>query len=110
MVGEAVALTTGTAYRLRGDLVRAEFEHHRALPRILLRYTHVLMAHIAQIAVCNRHHSLEQQLCRWILSCQDRLASNELTVTHETIARMLGVRREGVTRTATKLRNAGLIA
>lgn len=108
-VGEAVALTAGAAYRLRGDLVKAEFERHCALPRALLGYTQALIAHIGQIAVCNRHHSLDQQLCRWILTSSDRLTSNELMVTHETIARMLGVRREGVTRAATKLRDAGLI-
>ena len=76
---------------------------------LLLRYTQALITQMAQTAVCNRHHSVDQQLCRWLLLSLDRLASNELTMTQELIANMLGVRREGVTEAAGKLQNAGLI-
>jgi len=79
------------------------------LPHLLLRYTQALMAQTGQIAACNRHHSLEQQLCRWILSSLDRSPSNELAMTQELIAGMLGVRREGVTQAAGRLQKAGLI-
>jgi len=106
---QAVVLSAGYAYRLSADLVKSEFERDGALTRLLLRYTQALITHTGQIAVCNRHHSLEQQLCRWILACLDRLPSNELTMTHELIAKMLGVRREGVTEVAGRLQNAGLI-
>src|ERR1035437_8867366 len=106
---QAVVLSAGYAYRLGADLVKNEFEHDGPLSHLLLRYTQALIAHTAQIAVCNRHHSLEQQLCRWILSRLDRLPSNELTMTQELIADMLGVRREGVTEAAGKLQKAGLI-
>src|SRR5450830_799961 len=106
---QAVVLNPGYAYRLRADVVKNEFEHDGPLRRLLLRYTQALIAQIAQTAVCNRHHSLEQQLCRLILSNLDRLPSNELTMTQELIAHMLGVRREGVTEAAGKLQQAGLI-
>ena len=106
---QAVVLSAGYAYRLGADLLKNEFEHDGPLPHLLLRYTQALIAQTAQIAVCNRHHSLEQQLCRWILSRLDRLPSNELTMTQELIADMLGVRREGVTEAAGKLQKAGLI-
>jgi CRP-like cAMP-binding protein len=106
---EAVVLSAGYAYRLGADLVKNEFKHDRPLPHLLLRYTQALISQTGQIAVCNRHHSLEQQLCRWILSGLDRLPSSELTMTQELIADMLGVRREGVTEAAGKLQQAGLI-
>jgi CRP-like cAMP-binding protein len=106
---QAVVVSAGYAYRLRADLLKDEIEHDGPLPRLLLRYIQALIAQTGQIAVCNRHHSLKQQLCRWILSCLDRLPLNELAMTHELIARMLGVRREGVTEAAGKLQKAGLI-
>jgi CRP-like cAMP-binding protein len=104
---QAVVLSAGYAYRLGTNLLNNE--HDGPLPHLLLRYTQALIAQTGQIAVCNRHHSLEQRLCRWILSCLDRLPSNELTMTQELIADMLGVRRVGVTRAAGKLQRAGLI-
>jgi CRP-like cAMP-binding protein len=104
---QAVVLSAGYAYRLGTNLLSNE--HDGPLPHLLLRYTQALIAQTGQIAVCNRHHSLEQRLCRWILSCLDRLPSNELTMTQELIADMLGVRRVGVTRAAGKLQRAGLI-
>jgi len=106
---QAVVLSAGYAYRLGAEVLNHEFEHHGPLLHLLLRYTQALMAQTGQIAVCNRHHSLEQQLCRWILSSQDRMPTSELTVTQELIAQMLGVRREGVTEAAGKLQKAGLI-
>jgi CRP-like cAMP-binding protein len=105
----AIVLSAGYAYRLGADRLNSEFEHDGPLPRLLLRYTQALIAQIGQIAACNRHHSLEQRLCRWILSCLDRLPAIELTMTHELIAQMLGVRREGVTEAAGRLQQAGLI-
>ena len=105
----AVVLSAGYAYRLSADLLNSEFEHDGPLPRLLLRYIQSLIAQIGQVAACNRHHSLEQRLCRWILSCLDRLPSNELTMTQELIANMLGVRREGVTEAAGRLQQAGLV-
>jgi CRP-like cAMP-binding protein len=105
----AVVLAAGHAYRLRADLLRAEMDGGGLLPHLLLRYTQALMAQTGQIAACNRHHSLEQQLCRWILSSVDRSPSNELAMTQELIAEMLGVRREGVTQAAGRLQRAGLI-
>jgi CRP-like cAMP-binding protein len=104
-----VVLSAGYAYRLRANLLKYEFEHNARLLPVLLRYTQALIAQTGQIAVCNRHHLLEQQLCRWILSCLDRLPSNELTMTHDLFAAMLGVRREGVTEAARKLQTAGAI-
>jgi CRP-like cAMP-binding protein len=106
---QAVVLSAGYAYRLRADPVKNEFMHSSPLRRLLLRYTLALITQTGQIAVCNRHHSLEQQLCRCILAMLDRLPSNELTVTHEMIAGMLGVRREGVSEAAGKLQQSGLI-
>jgi CRP-like cAMP-binding protein len=106
---QAVVLSAGYAYRLHADLLKQEFARGGPLPHLLLRYTQALITQIAQTAVCNRHHSVEQQLCRWILSILDRLPSNELTMTHELIANMLGVRREGVTEAAGRLQQAGLI-
>jgi CRP-like cAMP-binding protein len=104
-----VVLSPGHAFRLGADVLESELEHDGPLPRLLLRYTRALIAQIGQIAACSRHHSLEQRLCRWILSCLDRLPSNELAMTQELIARMLGVRREGVTEAAGRLHEAGLI-
>jgi CRP-like cAMP-binding protein len=104
-----VVLSAGSAYRLHANLLKHEFEHNTHLLKVLLRYMQSLIAQTGQNAVCNRHHFLEQQLCRWILSCLDRLTSNELTMTHALIAAMLGVRREGVTEAARKLQSAGAI-
>jgi CRP-like cAMP-binding protein len=106
---EAVVLGAGFAYRVSSKSVKREFERSAALRRLLLRYTLALIAQTGQIAVCNRHHSLEQQLCRRILSGLDRSPSSELTMSHEQIASMLGVRREGVTAAAGNLQDAGLI-
>jgi CRP-like cAMP-binding protein len=94
---------------LRSTLLKQEFEFGGALQHLLLRYTQALITQMAQTAVCNRHHSIEQQLCRWLLLSADRLPTNELTMTQELIANMLGVRREGVTEAAGKLQDAGLI-
>jgi CRP-like cAMP-binding protein len=105
----AVVQSAGAAYRLRGSLLKAEFERAGPLQVVLLRYTQALITQMAQTAVCNRHHAVEQQLCRWLLLSLDRLASNELIMTQELIANMLGVRREGVTEAAGKLQEAGLI-
>ncbi len=106
---QAVVLSAGYAYRLRADLVKNEFELSGPLGQLLLRYIQALIVQTGQTAVCNRHHSVEQQLCRWILSSLDRLPSSELTMTQELIAGMLGVRRQGVTEAAGKLQKAGLI-
>ena len=108
-LSQAAVLSAGHAYRLGADLLKTKFKHDGPLPRLLLRYTQALIAQTGQIAACNRHHSLEQQLCRWILSRLDRLPSNELTMTQELISNMLGVRREGVTEAAGRLQKAGLI-
>ncbi|HVC10872.1 MAG TPA: Crp/Fnr family transcriptional regulator [Burkholderiales bacterium] len=106
---QVVVLSAGYAYRLPVDRLKREFEHGAALRQLLLRHTLALVAQTGQIAVCNRHHSLDQQLCRWILSYLDRSPSIELTATHELIAALLGVRREGVTEAAGELQRAGLI-
>jgi CRP-like cAMP-binding protein len=106
----AVVQTAGYGYRLDRHVLKAEFERAGALQRLLLRYTQALMTQMAQTAVCNRHHSLEQQLCRWLLLTLDRLPTQELTMTQELVAGMLGVRREGVTEAAGKLQRAGLIS
>jgi CRP-like cAMP-binding protein len=105
----AVVQSAGFAYRLRGPLLKREFTRSAAMQHLLLRYTQALLTQMAQTAVCNRHHSVDQQLCRWLLLSLDRLQSNELTMTQELIANMLGVRREGVTGAAGKLQEAGLI-
>jgi CRP-like cAMP-binding protein len=105
----AVVQSAGHAFRLDGELLKSEFLRAGALQQLLLRYTQALLTQMAQTAVCNRHHSLDQQLCRWLLSSLDRLPSNELVMTQELIANMLGVRREGVTEAARKLQEAGLI-
>ncbi len=105
----AVVQSAGYAYRLPGQRLKQEFYRAGAMQRLLLRYTQALLTQMAQTAVCNRHHSLDQQLCRWLLMSLDRVPSNELTMTQELIANMLGVRREGVTEAAGKLQKAGLI-
>ena len=105
----AVVQSAGHAYQLTGKLLKEEFTRAGAMQHLLLRYTQALLTQMAQTAVCNRHHSLDQQLCRWLLLSLDRLASNELIMTQELIANMLGVRREGVTEAAGALHRAGLI-
>jgi CRP-like cAMP-binding protein len=105
----AVVQSAGRAYRLRAKVLKSEFEFGGPLQHLLLRYTQALITQMAQTAVCNRHHSIEQQLCRWLLLSMDRLPTNVLTMTQELIANMLGVRREGVTASAGKLQEAGLI-
>ena len=105
----AVVQSAGLGYRLKADLLKGEFERFGSLMHLLLRYTQALITQMSQTAVCNRHHSVDQQLCRWLLLSLDRLTSNELSMTQELIANMLGVRREGVTLAAGKLQDAGLI-
>jgi CRP-like cAMP-binding protein len=105
----AVVQSAGRGYRLRGAALKAEFARGGAMQHLLLRYTQSLITQMAQTAVCNRHHSIDQQLCRWLLLSLDRLSKPELTMTQELIANMLGVRREGVTEAAGKLQAAGLI-
>jgi CRP-like cAMP-binding protein len=109
MPNRAVVQSAGHAWRLNGALLKDEFRRGGALQRLLLRYTQALLTQMAQTAVCNRHHSVDQQLCRWLLLSLDRLPTNELHMTQELIANMLGVRREGVTEAAGKLQKAGLI-
>jgi CRP-like cAMP-binding protein len=105
----AVVQSAGFAFRLRAQLLKDEFARFGPTMHLLLRYTQALITQMSQTAVCNRHHSVDQQLCRWLLLSLDRLASNELSMTQELIANMLGVRREGVTDAAGKLQKAGLI-
>ena len=106
----ATVQAAGFGYRLKGGLMMEEFNRAGPMMRLLLRYTQALMTQISQTAVCNRHHSIEQQLCRWLLLTLDRLPSQELTITQELIAGMLGVRREGITEAAGNLQRAGLIS
>ena len=105
----AVVQTAGHAYRLESHLLMREFNRAGLLQRLLLRYTQALITQMTQTAVCNRHHSVEQQLCRWLLSTLDRIPSGELVMTQELIASLLGVRREGITEAAGKLQHAGFI-
>lgn len=105
----AVVQSAGFAYQLRGELLKEEFHRSGGMQLLLLRYTQALITQMAQTAVCNRHHSVDQQLCRWLLLSLDRLTSNKLTMTQELIANMLGVRREGVTDAAGKLQKLGVI-
>jgi CRP-like cAMP-binding protein len=105
----AVVQSAGHGYRLKAAVLKKEFENGGALQLLLLRYTQALITQMTQTAVCNRHHALDQQLCRWLLLSLDRLPANELAMTQELIANMLGVRREGVTEAAGKLQAAGLI-
>ncbi|MDO8313401.1 MAG: Crp/Fnr family transcriptional regulator, partial [Sideroxyarcus sp.] len=107
--GRAVVQTGGHGYRLNSHVLTEEFNKSGALMHLLLRYTQALMTQISQIAVCNRHHSIDQQLCRFLLQTLDRVSSYELTMTQELIANMLGVRREGVTEACGRLKSEGLI-
>jgi CRP-like cAMP-binding protein len=105
----AVVQSAGYGYRMPANLLKKEFNRAGPMMHLLLRYTQALITQMTQTVVCNRHHSIEQQLCRWLLLSLDRLATNELNMTQELIANMLGVRREGVTEAAGKLQRAGLI-
>jgi CRP-like cAMP-binding protein len=105
----AIVQSAGFAYRLTGQRVKEEFNRHGQMLHLLLRYTQSLITQMAQTAVCNRHHSVHQQLCRWLLLSLDRLPSSTLTMTQELIANMLGVRREGVTEAAGQLQSLGVI-
>jgi CRP-like cAMP-binding protein len=105
----AIVQSAGSAYRLTGRRLMQEFKRHGEMLHVLLRYTQSLITQMAQTAVCNRHHSVDQQLCRWLLLSLDRLAGNELSMTQELIANMLGVRSEGVTEAAGKLQKLGAI-
>src|SRR5687768_1643287 len=105
----AVVQSAGQGYRLRAAVLKKEFETGGPLQPLLLRYTQALITQMTQTAVCNRHHAVEQQLCRWLLLSLDRLPANELVMTQELIANMLGVRREGVTEAAGKLQAEGVI-
>lgn len=109
MPNRAVVQSAGLAYRLRGHQLMKEFNRYDEMLHLFLRYTQALITQMAQTAVCNRHHSVDQQLCRWLLLSLDRLPSNVLIMTQELIANMLGVRREGVTEAAGKLQRANLI-
>lgn len=109
MPSRAVVQSGGHAYRLKSQLVKDEFSRAGPMQSLLLRYTQALITQMAQTAVCNRHHTLDQQLCRWLLLSHDRLPGDELIMTQELIANMLGVRREGVTEAAGKLQRDGLI-
>ena len=105
----AVVQSAGYAFRLNAELLKTEFARFGPTMFLLLRYTQALITQMSQTAVCNRHHSVDQQLCRWLLLSLDRLSSSELSMTQDLIANMLGVRREGVTEAAGKLQDAGLI-
>jgi CRP-like cAMP-binding protein len=106
----AVVQSAGTAYRMPASDLKREFHNDAAMRMLMLRYTQALITQMAQTAVCNRHHSIDQQLARWLLLSLDRLPTNELTMTQELIANMLGVRREGVTEAARKLANKEVIS
>ena len=106
----AVVQTAGHGYRLESRLLKEEFGRAGLMQRLLLRYTQALMTQMSQTAACNRHHTVEQQLCRWLLLTLDRTATNELVMTQELVANMLGVRREGITEAARRLQQAGLIS
>jgi CRP-like cAMP-binding protein len=105
----AVVQSKGHGYRLKSQMLKQEFNRAGPMMYLLLRYTQALITQMSQTAVCNRHHSVDQQLCRWLLLSLERLSGNDLTMTQELIANMLGVRREGVTEAAGKLRDAGII-
>lgn len=107
--GRAVVRSAGRGFRLEAQVMKDEFNRGGPVLHLLLRFTQALITQMAQIAVCNRHHSLDQQLCRWLLLSLDRLPGNELVMTQGLIANLLGVRREGVTESALKLQHAGLI-
>jgi CRP-like cAMP-binding protein len=106
----AVVQSAGGGFRLKASTMKQEFDRAGPVLHLLLRYTQALITQMAQTAVCNRHHTLDQQLCRWLLLSLDRLQGNQLVMTQELIANMLGVRREGVTEGALKLQRAGLIS
>lgn len=106
----AVVQSAGQAFRLKGHLLKKEFYRAGPMQRLLLRYTQALLTQMAQTAVCNRHHCLDQQLCRWLLLSIERLPGDKLNMTQELISNMLGVRREGVTESAGKLQKSGLIS
>lgn len=106
---QAVVQSAGAAYRLLGQRLKEEFDRHNALASLVMRYTLVLVNQMAQTALCNRYHSVDQQLCRWLLLSLDRIPGNQLQMTQELIANMLGVRREGVTEAAGKLQREGVI-
>ena len=108
-LGRAVVLSAGHGYRLAAGTMNDEFNRGGPVQHLLLRYTQALITQMAQTAVCNRHHSVDLQLCRLLLLSLDRLQGSELAITHELIANMLGVRREGVTASAVRLQAAGLI-
>jgi len=105
----AVVQSSGSAWRLPGHILKEEFNRHGDVTLLMLRYTQALITQMAQTAVCNRHHRIDQQLCRWLLLSLDRLTGNQLTMTQELIANMLGVRREGVTDAAKHLQDQGVI-
>lgn len=105
----AVVQSGGSGYRLPGEKLLEEFDRHGRLMSLVLRYTQALITQMAQTAVCNRHHTIDQQLCRWLLLSLDRLPTGHLVMTQELIANMLGVRREGVTEAAGRLQKAGVI-
>jgi CRP-like cAMP-binding protein len=105
----AIVQSAGFAYRLSGQLLKEEFNRHGELLMLMMRYTQALITQMAQTAVCNRHHNIDQQLCRWLLLSLDRLQGDQLNMTQELIANMLGVRREGVTEAAGKLQRQGVI-
>lgn len=106
---QAVVQSAGRAFRLCSRAIKEAFDLNGPVTRLMLRYTQALIAQTAQTVVCNRHHTLDKRLCRWLLSRMDRLTGNELVMTQELIARMLGVRREGITEAALQLQAAGLI-
>ncbi len=106
---EYAVQSAGLGFRMKSPLLKHDFDLYPPVMHLMLRYTQALITQMAQTAVCNRHHSLDQQLCRWLLLSLDRLRGSELVMTQELIANMLGVRREGVTEAATKLQRAGLI-
>ncbi len=106
----ATVCTEGHGYRLKAQALMEEFAHGGAMLQLLLRYTQAMITQVSQTAVCNRHHSMEQQMCRWLLLALDRSPSREVVITQESIAGILGVRREGITETAGHLQRAGLIS
>jgi CRP-like cAMP-binding protein len=106
----AIVQSAGFAYRLGSQAIKEEFDRHGQMLHLLLRYTQALITQMAQTAVCNRHHSVDQQLCRWLLLSIDRLSGTHLNMTQELISNMLGVRREGVTTAARKLQKLGVIS
>ena len=106
----AIVQSAGRAFRMSASVIKEEFDRSGSVMHLLLRYTQALITQMAQTAVCNRHHSVDQQLCRWLLLSLDRLRGNQLVMTQDLIANMLGVRREGVTEAAIKLQKSGLIS